>query len=579
MQEDFDSEGGVATRNNGKQRAGGDSKRGGISAASAAPRQILSLNRSKSTPTDSIDFDAVASLTTREAVLQQASTAQRSSSATGPVRYWTSTDVGTQASAFTNWSRAGPTSEHAGGAAVATSTSPSLAASSPLSTALKPESARMSPSLGGISPLEPPHRSEIARYRNEMSKFEIAGHVPSTLLGATYHEIRSPSLGTQFEAAAEGLQLAFINLKNNMGMFDPESFQANLHILRSEAQRLSSEAAMAHKQLEEANRKVESMRKCETRMQAKFLAMQSDLELLRKLSHPISFKKASKDAMGLWEHGREKGIAMYNGSKRGERYLESTKGVDEERTKLLLKKCIALQQQVEELQQLQQLTTCQEEELEILRQLLEDREVQMKVKEAEKGRELAAERERRQALEREWHEEREIREKEKCERDGERERDMERERAEWADREKTMKQMLHATQQLLDAQKLDQGRESRKTKNQVQGITETVEILAQDVEIDDEDAGIHAEAHKSSLLPLKIPAIPIPPLKGTASAHRRPSPRTYQVVGAPASGQGAEMAALQKTLEMKEMVRMFLCAFLLSICTLVLILMGLENRS
>lgn len=142
-----------------------------------------------------------------------------------------------------------------------------------------------------------------------------------------------------------------------------------------------------------------------------------------------------------------------------------------------------------------------------------------------------------------------------------------------------MKQMLHATQQLLDAQKLDQGRENRKAKNQVQSIIEAREILAQDIKVDDEDAGIHSEAHNSSSLPLKIPAIPIPPLKSTASAHRRPSPRTYQVAGAPASGQGAEMAALQKTLEMKEMVRMFLCAFLLSVCTHVLIPMGPENRS
>ena len=40
------------------------------------------------------------------------------------------------------------------------------------------------------------------------------------------------------------------------------------------------------------------------------------------------------------------------------------------------------------------------------------------------------------------------------------------------------------------------------------------------------------------------------------------------------------MAALQKTLEMKEMVRMFLCAFFrLSVCTHVLIPMGPENRS
>ena len=470
------------------------------------------------------------------------------------------------------------------GPGAATSTSPSLAASSPPSTPHKPESARTSLSLDGISPREPRHRSEVARYRNEITKIEIEGHVPSTLLGATYRNIPTPFLGTQFEAAVEGLQLAFINLKHNMGVFDPEIFEANLHILHSEAQRLSSEAAMAHKQLEEANRQVESMRKSETRMQAKFLAMQSDLEVLRRLSHPISFKKAflSKGAMGLWEHGREKGIAMYNGLKSGERYLESTKGVDEERTKVLLKKCIVLQQQVEQLQQLQQLTTCQEEELDILRQLLEDREIQMKAKEAEKGRELAAERERRQALEREWHKEREIREKEKYERDEERERDMERERAEWAEREKTMKHMLHATQQLLDAQKLDQGRESRKTKNQVQGIAETGEYLPQDVKIDDKDAGIHAEAHNSSSLPLKIPAIPIPPLKSTASAHRRPSPRTYQVAGAPVSGhvQGAEMAALQKTLEMKEMVRMFLCAFFrLSVCTHVLIPMGPENRS
>jgi len=384
-----------------------------------------------------------------------------------------------------------------------------------------------------------------------MSKSGIAGLVPSTLLGAPYREILSPSLGTEFEAAVEGLQLAI------MGVLNPESVEESLFILRSEAQRLSAASALSQKQLEEANLQIESMQKREMRMQAKYFAMQSDLEVLQKLSHPIAVKKASREAAGLWEHGRERGIAMYNGSRKGERYLESTKGVDDERAKVLLKKCAALQQQVEELQQLQQLTVSQEQELEILRQLLEDREIQMKAKDVEKGRELAAERERRQTLEQEWQKEREDREREEFEREVEREENMQRQRAEWAEREKRIEQ------QLLYAQsELDQERERRKTRNEERDLTQTGADLPKDCKHDDEVTGIDAEVHNSSTQLLKVPTIPLPPGKSSASAHRRPSPRTYQVAGvAPASGhvQGAEVAALQKTLEMKETVCIFVC--------------------
>ena len=121
--------------------------------------------------------------------------------------------------------------------------------------------------------------------------------------------------------------------------------------------------------------------------------------------------------------GNEKGICKNVGAYKCQRSSKSEKSVkivDDQRVKVLLKKCVVLQQQVQDYRQnlnkVQQHFASQEQEVAVLREMLEGSRSLMRDLHAEREREREMERKREQERQRE-------REREEREREIERERE------------------------------------------------------------------------------------------------------------------------------------------------------------
>ena len=115
--------------------------------------------------------------------------------------------------------------------------------------------------------------------------------------------------------------------------------------------------------------------------------------------------------------GNEKGICKNAGAckfQRSSKSEKSVKIVDDQRVKVLLKKCVVLQQQVQDYRQnlnkVEQLFASQEQEIAVLRQMLEGSRSLMRDLHAEREREREMERKREQERQRE----RQREERERC---------------------------------------------------------------------------------------------------------------------------------------------------------------------
>ncbi len=240
--------------------------------------------------------------------------------------------------------------------------------------------------------------------------------------------------------------------------------------------------------------------------------------------------------------GNEKGICKNVGAYKCQRSSKSEKSVkivDDQRVKVLLKKCVVLQQQVQDyrhnLNKVQQLFASQEQEIAVLREMLEGSRSLMRDLHAERERERELERKREQERQRE-------REREERERDAEKAREIERENRREAERKREKER-----EEEIEKERVKRMGEVGQ-KAVICMFTQTDPQEPRDAHTGQAISSQHAIPH------LKVPPLPIPPSK---DAFRQPSPRILHIRGGnPGLKSGliaeGELEALQQMLVVKE---------------------------